>query len=130
MQGQAPAMHDAERGRGERVPVAACLCGREVVRLCSLLLLLEAAHRQTGAALDARKPEQASLPFGEDCAACILMPENPAHPDRARHMDVKGHFLPKTWCVNGSQGAELGGYAERGICTDTTPASPDPLSAQ
>jgi hypothetical protein len=60
--------------------VAASLCGQEVIYLRALLCSV--GLEQVG-----------PTPIWEDNAACILMSENPAHPDRARHIDVKVHFL-------------------------------------
>ena len=60
--------------------VEASVCGQEVIYLRNLLRDL--GYAQT----------EPTLVY-EDNAACILMSENPAHPDRARHIDTRIWFL-------------------------------------
>ena len=60
--------------------VAASVCGQEVIYLCNLLRDL--GYRQTSA-----------TKIFEDNAACIAMSENPAHPDRSRHINTRRWFL-------------------------------------
>ena len=60
--------------------VAASVCGQEVIYLRNLLRDL--GYRQTSA-----------TKIFEDNAACIAMSENPAHPDRSRHIDTRRWFL-------------------------------------
>ena len=60
--------------------VAASVCGVEVIYLRNLLSDL--GYEQT-----------TPTTVFEDNAACILMSENPAHPDHSRHIDTRKWFL-------------------------------------
>ena len=60
--------------------VAASVCGQEVIYLRNLLRDL--GYSQTS-----------PTKIFEDNAACIMMADNPAHPDKARHIDTRRWFL-------------------------------------
>ena len=65
--------------------VAASVCGQEVIYLRNLLHDLGFA--QVGV-----------TEVFEDNAACILMSENPANPERSRHIDTCQYFLRNMVC--------------------------------